>query len=71
MPRRKRGDMLLTLNQAAALPGVNVKPSTIRAAIKRKILSGEKRGRDWFVYQSDLMHWLEYANHKSGRPRKT
>lgn len=69
LPQQKEvGDYQLTLEQAAKLPECNLRPVSLRAAIRRKQLIGVKYGNTWLVWKSDLLLYLN--NRKVGRPRK-
>jgi len=47
----------ITTNEAAALTGYT--PDYVRKAIKRNLLKGTKRGRDWFVERDSVLAYVE------------
>lgn len=56
----------LTTNEVAERLGISVRQ--VQTLIQRKRLPAEKRGRDWFVNESDLA--LVRERPKTGRPPK-
>lgn len=49
---------LLTLKQAADLAGEDISPASLRNAIKRGTLAGERLGRDYVVTRQAVEAWL-------------
>lgn len=70
--RRKDGNGLLTLNDAAAIAKRDT--STLRRLMRQKKIKATKFGRDWLVTREALekyMHSPAYSDKKSeGRRRK-
>jgi excisionase family DNA binding protein len=58
---------MLTTTEAAAL--LRVQPKTVSKYIKRGILQAEKRGRDYFIAESELERF-KVERRGRGRPRK-
>jgi excisionase family DNA binding protein len=55
----------LTTKQAARR--LNLSHTTVRLYLKRRFLKGEKRGRDWFIPESEVERYAA-ERRKPGRP---
>jgi excisionase family DNA binding protein len=59
---------IVPLAVAAKLRGLA--PRTLRSAIERGRLKGEKSGRDWFVKLRDVEAYLKSRDGRGARPRQ-
>lgn len=66
---RNEDDMLLSLQQAAAL--TDYRPQTLRIAARAGRLRAKKFGRDWVTTAEDVRRWLDDPKaHRPGPKRK-
>ena len=62
----RSSDVYVTTVEAARLTGYT--PDHIGLLLRKKVLMGEKRGRDWFVKLESIKTYLA-SSPKAGRPK--